>query len=164
MFEINQIKSDFEDISFNPFNKSDSLFEDPNDPDSHYFDERDYESKYLHVNQINTFLYDLTQHENLSLLHLNIRSLRSNLDDFHTLLEEINALSTLSVQLKHDLMTISLKQIRITTYQIMKEFIMKEKLTKEGVEFLCMLGMTSPIKIRTICVFLMAIEKFSQLN
>ena len=161
---MNQIKSDFEDISFNPFNKSDSLFEDPNDPDSHYFDERDYESKYLHVNQINTFLYDLTQHENLSLLHLNIRSLRSNLDDFHTLLEEINALSTLSVQLKHGLMTISLKQIRITTYQIMKEFIMKEKLTKEGVEFLCMLGMTSPIKIRTICVFLMAIEKFSQLN
>ena len=116
------------------------------------------------MNQINTFLYDLTQHENLSLLHLNIRSLRSNLDDFHTLLEEINALSTLSVQLKHGLMTISLKQIRITTYQIMKEFIMKEKLTKEGVEFLCMLGMTSPIKIRTICVFLMAIEKFSQLN
>ena len=161
---MNQIKSDFEDISFNPFNKSDSLFEDPNDPDSHYFDERDYESKYLHVNEINTFLYDLTQHENLSLLHLNIRSLRSNLDDFHTLLEEINALSTLSVQLKHGLMTISLKQIRITTYQIMKEFIMKEKLTKEGVEFLCMLGMTSPIKIRTICVFLMAIEKFSQLN
>ena len=161
---MNQIKSDFEDISFNPFNKSDSLFEDPNDPDSHYFDERDYESKYLHVNEINTFLYDLTQHENLSLLHLNIRSLRSNLDDFHTLLEEINALSTLSVQLRHGLMTISLKQIRITTYQIMKEFIMKEKLTKEGVEFLCMLGMTSPIKIRTICVFLMAIEKFSQLN
>ena len=85
---MNQIKSDFEDISFNPFNKSDSLFEDPNDPDSHYFDERDYDSKYLHVNEINTFLYDLTQHENLSLLDLNIRSLRSNLDYFHTLLEE----------------------------------------------------------------------------
>ena len=40
------------------------------------------------MNQINTFLYGLTQHENLSLLHLNIRSLRSNLDDFHTLLKE----------------------------------------------------------------------------
>ena len=81
---MNQIKSDFEDIFFNPFNKSDSLFEDPNDPDSHYFDERDYDSDYLHVNEINTFLYDLTQHENLSLLELNIRSLRSNLDYFHT--------------------------------------------------------------------------------
>ena len=85
---MNQIKSDFEDISFNPFNKSDSLFEDPNDPDSHYFEETDYDSKYFHVNEINTFLNDLTRHENLSLLHLNIRSLRSNLDDFHTLLEK----------------------------------------------------------------------------
>ena len=40
------------------------------------------------MNEINTFLNDLTQHENISLLHLNIRRLRSNLDDFHTLLEE----------------------------------------------------------------------------
>ena len=31
---MNQIKSDFEDISFDSFNKSDSLFEDPNDTDS----------------------------------------------------------------------------------------------------------------------------------
>ena len=29
----------------------------------------------------------------------------------------------------------NLKQIRITTYQITKEFIMKEKLTKEGAGF-----------------------------
>ena len=87
---MNQVKSDdFEDIPFfNPFNKSDSLFQDPSDPDSHYFDERDYDSRYSHVNEINTFLCDLTQYENLSLLHLNIRGLRSNLDDFHTLLEE----------------------------------------------------------------------------
>ena len=42
--------------------------------------------------------------------------------------------------------------------------IMEEKLTKEGVVFLCILGMTLPIKFETICVFLMAIEKFSQLN
>ena len=85
---MNQIKSDFEGISFNPFNKSDSLFEDPNDPDSHYFDKTDYDSKYCHLNEINTFLNNVTQHENLSLLHLNIRNSRSNLGDFHTLLEE----------------------------------------------------------------------------
>ena len=85
---MNQIRNDSEDIYFNPFNKSDSLFKDPNDPDSHYFDETDYDSKYFHVNEIKTFLNDLTQHKNFSLLHLNIRSLRSNLDDFHTLLEE----------------------------------------------------------------------------
>ena len=47
----------------------------------------------------------------------------------------------LSALLKHGLMTMSLKQIQIT-----KEFIMKEKLTKE-VEFLCILGMASPINI-----------------
>ena len=34
------------------------------------------------------FLNNLTRHDNLSLLHLNIKSLRSNLDDFHNLLEE----------------------------------------------------------------------------
>ena len=56
---MNQIKSDFEDISFNSFYKLDSLFEDPNDPDSHYFGETDYDSKYLHVNEINIFLNDL---------------------------------------------------------------------------------------------------------
>ena len=38
---MNQIKNDFKDISFNPFNKSDSLFEDPYDPRSHYFDATD---------------------------------------------------------------------------------------------------------------------------
>ena len=58
----------------------------------------------------------------------------------------------------------SLKQIQIIGYQITKEFIMKEKLTKEGMGFLCILGMTSPIKFETICVFMMAIEKFSQLK
>lgn len=39
--------------------------------------------------EINTFLNELTQHENPSLLHLNIKNLRSNLDCFRTLLEGI---------------------------------------------------------------------------
>ena len=65
----------------------------------------------------------------------------------------------LSASLKHGLMTMSLKQIQIITYQITKECIVKEKLTKEVVGFSCMLGMTSAIKFETI-----AIEKFSQLN
>ena len=89
---MNQTKSDSEDInpfnpldklSFNPFDKSDSLFEDLNDPDSPYFDETDCDTKFFHVNEINTFLNDLTHH-----LHLNIKSLRSNLDYFRTVLEE----------------------------------------------------------------------------
>ena len=57
---MNQIKSDFEDIFFNPFYKLGSLFEDPNDPDSHYFGETDYDAKYLHVNEINVCLIDLS--------------------------------------------------------------------------------------------------------
>ena len=44
----------------------DSLFNDPNDPNSHYIDETDYDSKYFRVNEMSTFLNDLTQHENLS--------------------------------------------------------------------------------------------------
>ena len=42
------------------------------------------------------------------------------------------------------------------------ELITKEKLTKEEVGFLCILGMILPKKFETISVFLMAIEKFSQ--
>ena len=55
---MNQIKNGSEDISLNPFNKSDSLFKDPNNLDSHYFDERHYDLKYFHMNEINTFLND----------------------------------------------------------------------------------------------------------
>ena len=53
---------------------------------TYYFDKTDYDTKYFHVNEIDTFLDDLGQNENLYLLHLNIRSLRLNLDDFRTLL------------------------------------------------------------------------------
>ena len=58
------------------------------------------------------------------------------------------------------------KHVYIHTYIYIytKEFIMKEKLTKERVGFLCILEMTSPIKFETIGVLLIAIEKFSQMN
>ena len=64
-----------------------------------------------------------------------------------------------STQLKHDL-----KQIDIFIYPVTKEFVMKEKLAKKRMRFLCILGMTSPIKFETICVFLKAIEKVSRLS
>ena len=116
------------------------------------------------MNELTAILNDLTQYENLSLLHLNIRSLRSNLDDLYTLLEEgkhsFNVIGLTETWLNdHEFKTNSNYHLPIT-----KEFIIKEKLTKEGVGFLCLLGMTSPIKFETICVFLMAIVKFSQLN
>ena len=133
---MNQVKSGFEDISFNPFNKSDSLFD------------------------------DLTQHENLSLslLHFNIRSLRSNLDDFHILLSEskysFNVFCLTETWLNdHELKTNS--NYHLPNYEGIPY---EKKLTKEGGGFFCILGMILPIKFETICLFLMAIEKSSQLN
>ena len=41
---------------------------------------------------------------------------------------------------------------------------MKEKLTKKEVECLCILGMPILKKFEMICLFLMAIEKYPQLN
>ena len=61
---MNQTKIGFKQICFNPFVNP---IEDSNDPDSHYFDETYYDTKYFHVNEINIFFNDLAQHENLSL-------------------------------------------------------------------------------------------------
>ena len=61
---MSQTKRDFKQISFNPFVNP---IEDSNDPDSHYFDETYYDTKYFHVNEINTFFNDLAQHEKLFL-------------------------------------------------------------------------------------------------
>ena len=84
--------------------------------------------------------------------------MRSNLDDFHTILEES----------EHSINIFCLNEIWLNDHEFKTnsnyEGIHYEKLTKEGVGFLCILGMTSPIKFETIFVFLMAIEKFSQLN
>ena len=69
---MNQIKSYFQDASFKSCNKLDFLFEDPHEPDSHQFDETDDDSKYFNMNEINTYLNDITQDENISVL--NVRS------------------------------------------------------------------------------------------
>ena len=106
------------------------------------------------MNQINTFLYDLTQHENLSLLHLNIRSLRSNLDDFHTLLEEskhsFNVMYLTETWLNdHEFKTNS--NYHLPNYEGIHY---ERKTNKRGGGLLCILGMTSPIKFETISVLL----------
>ena len=58
---MNHKKIDFKEISFNPFANP---IEDSNDPDSHYFDETYYDTKYFHVSEINTLFNGLAQHEN----------------------------------------------------------------------------------------------------
>ena len=54
----------------------------------------------------------------------------------------------LSVSLKHGLMTMGLKQIQIITYQITKEFIVKEKTNKRGGGFLMYVRNDVRYKIR----------------
>ena len=66
------------------------------------------------------------------LLHLNIKTLRSNLNDFHTPLEESKHSFNLLCLTETWLNDHQVKINSIFTYQITKEFIMKEKLTKEG--------------------------------
>ena len=67
----------------------------------------------------------------VSLLHLNIRSLRSNLDDFHLRTEVKESKHSFNVICLIETRLMNLKQIQVTFFQITKEFIMK-KLTKEG--------------------------------
>ena len=89
--------------------------------------------------------------------------MRSNLDDFHTLLEEN----------KHSFNVMCLTERRLNDHEFKTksnyhspnyEGVHYERRTNKKMGEVCILGMTSHIKFETICVFLMAIEKFSQLN
>ena len=113
------------------------------------------------MNEINIFLFDLTQHENLSLLHLNNRSLRSNLDDFCTLLEEskhyFNAICLSETWLKdHEFKTIS--NCYFPSYEGSHY---ERKSNKRGGAVLMYIRNDLTYNIP---VSLMVIEKLSQLN
>ena len=113
------------------------------------------------MNEINLFLFDLTQHENLSLLHLNNRSLRSNLDDFCTLLEEskhyFNAICLSETWLKdHEFKTIS--NCYFPSYEGSNY---ERKSNKRGGAVLMYIRNDLTYNIP---VSLMVIEKLSQLN
>ena len=82
--------NDFEQMSFDPFSLNTNLT-DINDPDQNYFNDEtfnNFETKYFFQEDIKETLYETTQFENLSLLHLNIRSLNTNFEDFRNLLQE----------------------------------------------------------------------------
>ena len=70
----------------------------------------------------------------------------------------------LSASRKHGLKTISLKQYHFPNYEGIHYERKIKVIIKVGVGFLYILGMTLTIKIKTICVFTMATEKFLQLN
>ena len=86
-------KHDFEKTCYNPFEKTDSNFRDDKDPDSNYFDEIDlqhYETPYLYCENIKSLINDPLSNETISIIHLNIRSLNANLENFKNLLTESN--------------------------------------------------------------------------
>ena len=85
---------DFEQISFNPIQVNDSLFNDNNDPDKNFFNDNDlvnFDTPYMFDNEVKNNLHDLTLYDNLCLLHLNIRSINANFENFKNLLEESNS-------------------------------------------------------------------------
>ena len=76
-------------MSFNPFDISDLNDEDIRDPDLHYFNEVNsnaFDSPYLFEEETEKYLYDLKKYENLSLIHINIRSMNSNFEKLWELL------------------------------------------------------------------------------
>ena len=81
---------DFEQISFNAFESQDAkIFQDDRDPDLNYFDEINISSKettYIHETDIKIFPYETQRLEYLSVLHVNIRGLKTNFENFGNLL------------------------------------------------------------------------------
>ena len=86
----NNFKFDFEQFFFKPFESPDGkIFQDDRDPDLNYFDEiniRSKETTYLNETDIKDFLYETKRFENVSVLHVNIRGLKTNFENFRNLL------------------------------------------------------------------------------
>ena len=79
-FEFN-----FEQIFFNPFESPDGkIFQDDKYPDLNYFDEINIPSN--ETIYIIEFLYETQRFENISVLHVNIRGLETNFENFRNLL------------------------------------------------------------------------------
>ena len=91
-FEIAPKNSEFnfEQISFNPFESQDGkIFQDDRDPDLNCFDEINISSKkttYINETDVN-FLYETQRFQNVSVLHVNIRRLKTSFENFLDLLK-----------------------------------------------------------------------------
>ena len=81
---------DFEQFFFNPFESQDGkIFQDDRDPNLNYFDEINILSKettYINDADIKNFLYKVQIFENICVLHVNIRGLKNNFENFRNLL------------------------------------------------------------------------------
>ena len=81
---------DFEQFFFNPFESQDGkIFQDDRDPNLNYFDEINILSKettYINDADIKNFLYKVQIFENICVLHVHIRGLKNNFENFRNLL------------------------------------------------------------------------------
>ncbi|XP_065645234.1 uncharacterized protein LOC136075726 [Hydra vulgaris] len=83
----------FENSSFHVFRLNNLNTLDEHDPDKIIFDDyslMNTEAQYLFPDEIKQYLSDIEPFENLSLLHLNIRSAKANFENFKIFLEESN--------------------------------------------------------------------------
>ena len=81
---------DFEQINFNPFNFfNDHDQQDMRDPDLNYFNDlnsNNFDSPYVLEENVKRYLCDIKKYDNLSLTHVNIRSMNSNFEKLYDLL------------------------------------------------------------------------------
>ena len=79
----NQSSSGFNETTFSPFDKSETiLLNDSNDPDFNIFNNEQLLNTSLLLPDEAKFRIDSLDKGNFSILHLNVRSLNKNFDDF----------------------------------------------------------------------------------
>ena len=80
---------DFEEINFNPFKFFDEKDEDRRDPDLKNFNDlnsNNFDSSYVLEDNVKRCLCHIKKYENLSLIHVNIKSMNSNFETLYDLL------------------------------------------------------------------------------
>ena len=82
----------FESLNFDPFSLDDITTNDDTDPDKNFFNDFDknlHDTRYVLPDEVSNFLKE-NKSNSFSLLHLNIRSLRKNIDSLKILLAQLN--------------------------------------------------------------------------
>ena len=65
-----------------------TLISDNNDPDENFFNDLKFETPYMFEHELLQKFAENLENESLSILHLNIRSLNANFENFKNLLQE----------------------------------------------------------------------------
>ena len=90
---------DFEQINFNPFNFfNDQDQKDMRNPNLSYFNDlnsNNFNSPYVLEDNVKRYLCHIKKDDNLSLIHVNIRSMNSNFEKLHDLL--LNCLNSFNL-------------------------------------------------------------------